>query len=327
MGFDNENKIGTLWREEISEPQEQPAEERSRKVMQSLSARPNRESRLVRLRQRIARIERGPTVGKGPIGDKTAGGDPARATAMGPAAQAGDAATIDPFLEGGDGLPALHELIAGSYLDQPAARDFALALIASLMHRHPHHQRMVLCCRRRLDIAEFGQLYGPGLKALGLPPERFLMVTGRRDADCLWAMEQGLASRSLLAVVGAVDHADLIATRRLSLAARAHGAFCFLLPVHQGRDPSAARTRWRVRAAPSMSDHLDPEGLGKPAWRLDLERSPNGRTGHWTVEWDHAAHHFHLARSQPAAGSTCQRQKNGGRDKHVSDVVAFERAG
>lgn len=221
--------------------------------------------------------------------------------------------------------PALHELVAENYLDQPAARAFALALIASLMHRSSTQQGMVLWCQRRLDSAEFGNLYGPGLKALGLLPERFLMVTGKRDADCLWAMEQGLASRSLLAVVGAVDHVGLTASRRLSLAARAHDTFCFLLPIHRGRNPSAARTRWRVGSAPSTPDHLDPKSLGLPTWRLDLERSPNGRTGHWTVEWDHAAHHFHLLPhlgNQPVAAT-----RRGGPDKQVSDVVVFDRTG
>ena len=225
--------------------------------------------------------------------------------------------------------PALHELVAENYLDQPATRAFALALIASLMHRsHTHqggYQGMVLWCQRRLESVEFGHLYGPGLKALGLPPERFLMVTGKRDTDCLWAMEQGLASRSLLAVIGAVDHVGLTASRRLSLAARAHDTFCFLLPIHQGRDPSAARTRWRVGSVPSTPDHLDPRGLGLPTWRLDLDRSPNGRTGHWTVEWDHAAHHFHLLPhlgDQPVA-----TKRRGCPDKQDSDVVAFDRTG
>lgn len=235
-----------------------------------------------------------------------------------------DTTVIDPPLIGQCGVtPALHELVANGYLDQPAVRDFTLALLAGLMRREVDQGAMVLWCQRTWDIAEFGRLYGPGLKALGLPPERFLMVTGKRDADCLWAMEQGLASRSLLAVVGQVDQASLIASRRLSLAASVHSTFCFLLPVHHGRDPSAARTRWRVGSAPSSPDHLDLKGLGNPTWQLDLERSPNGQIGHWIVEWDYAAHHFHLAPqlgNQPAARHDSPNKKS-------SDVVAFGRTG
>ena len=243
-----------------------------------------------------------------------------------------DTAGIDPLLAGGGNGPALHELVAADYGSHASVRNFGLALIASLLHRKTDDQGMVLWCQRQHDMLEFGRPYGPGLRDIGLPPDRLLMVTGRRDADCLWAMEQGLASRSLFAVVGMVDGADLIATRRLSLAASAHGTFCFLLPIHHGREPSAARIRWRIRSASSRPDHLDPKGLGLPAWHLDLERSPNGRNGHWTVEWDHAAHHFHrlphLA-NQPAArrGSPDRGARRNSENKQASDIIAFDRTG
>ena len=297
---------------------------RQQVISSSLSVRTDRKLRLARLKRRIDKIARGHTSAQRPASDGRF------ATGLFHAEREAHAQkAIDPFLAGGGAAPpALHELIADSYLDQPAVRDFALTLIASLIHRQANsqmlgHGHMVLWCQRQLDIAEFGRLYGPGLRALGLPPERFLMVTAKRDADCLWAMEQGLASRSLLAVIGQVGHADLIASRRLSLAASAHGAFCFLLPVHTGQDPSAARMRWRIRAALSASAPLDPLGPGKPSWRLDLERSPNGRTGHWTVEWDHATHHFHLAPElgdRPAARRCIP-------DQPIPDVIAFEQAG
>lgn len=278
----------------------------SANIKHSLPSKGNRSQRLAALKRKISQIES--YDGK-----------------------AGDAEAVDHDMVGEPPLigktakrPALHELVAGAYLDQPAAREFTLALIASLMQGlalpQRRHDGVVLWCQRRLDSTEFGNLYGPGLKTLGLSPECFLMVTGNRDTDCLWAMEQGLASRSLLAVVGVVDHIDLVASRRLSLAARAHDTFCFLLPIHQGREPSAARTRWRIRSAPSMPDHLDRKSLGSPTWHLNLERSPNGRTGHWTVEWDHVTHHFHLSRSQPSTGQSCANQED-------SDIVAFEQAG
>lgn len=246
-------------------------------------------------------------------------------------------ATIDPFLLGGGGKPALHELVADGYGSQPSVRNFGLALVASLLHRQQEHygqqehqgrtesQGMVLWCQRQRDALEFGQPYGPGLRTLGLPPDRLLMVTGRRDADCLWAMEQGLASRSLLAVIGAVDRVDLTASRRLSLAARAHGTWCLLLPLQHGREPSAARTRWRIRTAPSLPDALDPKGLGLPSWELALERSENGSTARWIVEWDHATHHFHLPATRRGG-----LDKDTGRDdqgRQVTDVIAFDRTG
>ena len=240
------------------------------------------------------------------------------------ASAAFDPSKLDPFLTGGGrGKPALQELVADGYGSQPAVRDFSLTLIASLIHRQLDNQSMVLWCQRQRDALEFGHPYGPGLRSLGLSPDRLLMVTGKRDADCLWAMEQGLASQSLLAVIGIVDRVGLTASRRLSLAARAHDTWCLLLPLQYGREPSAARTRWRIKTAPSVPDALDPKGLGPPSWQLDLERSENGSTGRWTVEWHHATHHFHLAAAppnQPAA--TCSSG-----NKESAGVIAFDRTG
>lgn len=286
----------------------------------------DRSACLAELRRRIDRIERGQF-------------DTRPADAVGLALERSspmdlpgtDRPVIDPFRLGGGGEPALQELVAGAHGSQSSAQDFALALTASLLHRQSDSQAriagrtMVLWCQRQRDIVEFGQLYGPGLRTLGLPPDRLLTVTGRRDADCLWAMEQGLASRSLLAVIGVVDRVSLTASRRLSLAARAHGSWCLLLPLRQRRDPSAARTRWRIEAASSIPDVFDPEGLGRPRWNLALERSENGSTGRWIVEWDHATHHFRLASSlvdRPVA-----RRRGGPNDKAESGVIAFDRTG
>ena len=285
-------------------------------MITGMSIRKDRRVSLARLRRRIDKIERGHLESQRPAIDRRAGIDRVHVEQVDQ-----DPKAIDPLLaNGGEAVPALQELVADDYGSQPAVRDFALALIASLLRRQTESRGMVLWCQRQRDALEFGRLYGPGLRDLGLPPDRLLMVTARRDADCLWTMEQGLASRSLLAVIGSVDRVGLIASRRLSLAASAHQSFCFLLPIHHGREPSAARTRWRIKPMPSVPDHLDPKGLGKPAWHLVLERSPGGRTGQWTVEWDHAAHHFHLA---PDLG-VARRDHT---DEEASGVIAFDRTG
>ncbi len=234
--------------------------------------------------------------------------------------------------------PALHELVSDGYGDQSAARSFAFALTASLLHRQTptDAQGMVLWCQRQRDVLEFGHLYGPGLWKLGLSPDRLIIATGRRDADCLWAMEQGLNSRRLAAVIGTVGRAGLIASRRLSLAASAHRTHCLLLPSEHGLEPSAARTRWRIRTAPSIPDHLDEKGLGRPCWQLTLERNRFGKTGHWTVEWDHAAYRFHLVTPmahRPAARRSSPGKVAGsdgrltGRGQENAGVVAFDRTG
>lgn len=296
----------------------------------------DRSACLAELRRRIGLIEHDP-FSAGSIGEikpaivDLATVDPVKDDLAKGELLKGEPLKFDPFLQGGGGNPSLQELVADGYGSRPSVRDFGLALAASLLHRQQdnrgqqENQGMVLWCQRQRDAFEFGHPYGPGLRTLGLPPDRLLMVTGRRDADCLWAMEQGLASRSLLAVIGAVDRVNLTASRRLSLAARAHGTWCLLLPLQHGREPSAARTRWRIKTAPSLPDALDPKGLGLPSWELALERSKNGSTGRWTVEWDHATHHFHL----PTARRGGLDEDTGCYDqgRQAGDVIAFDRTG
>lgn len=277
--------------------------------MSTIDARSDRRACLARLRRRISAIERG-----------SFGARPMERSLYRPERNGQD------LFEENLANPALQELVAADYGSRPAVRDFSLALVASLLHRQAGAEGMVLWCQRQRDETEFGRLYGPGLKGLGLPPDRLIMVTGKRDADCLWAMEQGLSSRSLVAVIGAVDRVDLIASRRLALAAAAHRTCCLLLPSQHGLEPSAARLRWRVEAAASRPDVLDPKGLGLPSWQLTLERNRNGRTGHWIVEWDHAAHRFHL----PAAlgnRPVARVARRDGPNKEDPSVVVFGRTG
>ncbi len=230
--------------------------------------------------------------------------------------------------------PALHELIADGYGHQPAVRNVGLALAAALLQQQERTgaRPMVLWCQRQKDALDFGRLYGPGLSGLGLSPDRLVIVTGKRDADCLWAMEQGLRSQALAVVIGTVDRAGLFASRRLSLAAAAHRTWCLLLPASHGQEPSAAETRWRIKAVPSLSDERDEKLLGRPRWQLTLERNRHGRTGRWIAEWDHEAYRFHLAPpmgNRPVAGYNEQNKGagHGNPNKKISEIIAFDRTG
>jgi protein ImuA len=148
----------------------------------------------------------------------------------------------------------------------------------------------VLWCRRG------GELYGPGLSALGLPPERLIVVRAGRERDLLWAMEEGLRSGALAAVVGEPAAASTVVLRRLQLAAEAGGTAAVLLrPSGVKWAPGPALTHWRIGAAPSLG--LWP---GRPRWRVELVRCRGGGaidninsrhgkpakgSGSWLVEW------------------------------------------
>ena len=160
----------------------------------------------------------------------------------------------------------------------------------------PSADSMVLWCLTRQD------LYGPGLAAHGLDPMRVVLVRAARDAEILWAMEEGLRTPGILAVVGEVGALPLIASRRLQLAAERSGITAFLL--RRWRDagqasrerilPNAAATRWRITALPSRPPREEP-GVGCPRWRVELLRCRGGEPACWDVEVADATGHVSLA--------------------------------
>jgi protein ImuA len=183
------------------------------------------------------------------------------------------------------GLPrgALHEIFAADVDDAGAATGFCAALAAMLLK---NGRGSVLWCEgsRALDA---GGLYAPGLARFRLPPERLIAVRAARDADVLWAMEEGLRAGRLAAVIGEIDGISLTASRRLQLAAEQGGVAALLLrPQSPAPAPSAALTRWRIGARPNAGQQTDPEpGLGAAGWRAEMFRCRGGGGHAWEVEW------------------------------------------
>jgi len=171
--------------------------------------------------------------------------------------------------------------------------------------------------RRRGASYESGDIYAPGLAAFGLDPSRLILLGAKQGRDVLWAMREGLSCPRLLAVVGEVEEAavGLTASRRLQLAAEKSGVGCFLLrrvPPEDGQsnitpgtaeEPSAALSRWRVRAAPSgpvsgLEAACDAQrwlGPGRLRWHAELRRCRAAASREWLVEWHHETGNFTVA--------------------------------
>jgi protein ImuA len=191
-------------------------------------------------------------------------------------------AAIDRVLpQGGLARGALHEILgsSGDEEDGALAAGFAAAVIGRL-----DPVGTVLWCLPRAD------LYGPGLFACGLDPGRLVLVRTRRDTEILWAMEEGLRTPAVAAVVGEAGVLSPVASRRLQLAAERSGIIAFLLRRWRDADtaarertlPSAAATRWRISVLPSQSLGGAP-GVGQPRWRVELLRCRGGRPGSWEM--------------------------------------------
>jgi protein ImuA len=194
---------------------------------------------------------------------------------------------------------AIHEVRPGSYRDFGAALGFGMGLLARLTHTDP---RPVLWVSPSQGL-QYGIVYPIGWISFGLNPDRLHHLSVASSPGMLWALEEGLASGALAAVVGLLPanaaSYDFTASRRLSLRAAATGTTAFLIRHHASADrPTAAVTRWSIASRPSTPlrrEGLFMPGIGPPRWQADLVRCKRGQPRSWLVEWDHEAFRFRLA--------------------------------
>lgn len=198
---------------------------------------------------------------------------------------------IDRALGGGLAAGHLHELFAGDGTDEASALG-AAAMLALCLTRAAAPAPAILWLREAAAQRKAG-LHGPGLTDLGLDPARLVLGLLPDTAALLRAGVDALRCAGLGAVVlelgGNPALLDLTASRRLALAAEASGVTPLLVRTRGARPaPSAARTRWRVTAAPSAA--LAADAPGHPALTLALLRQRGGVAGlDWTVEWNRDA--------------------------------------
>jgi protein ImuA len=150
----------------------------------------------------------------------------------------------------------------------------------------------VVWIETQFSEAEDGLLWPAGLEDVGLDPRRLVRVKVGRVLEALAAAEEALASPALAAIVleirGAAPALDLVALRRLTLAARRHGRPCLLLRTGARPVPTPALTRWAIAARPAVAPLATGWGrrqMGSPAIHAALTRQRAGRDGAWTLEW------------------------------------------
>lgn len=195
---------------------------------------------------------------------------------------------VDARLGNGLGRAALHEVFACDADDACAAAGFAL-MLAVRGARHNATGKPVIWVREDRGERGHGRIYAPGLVDLGVDPAAVLLVTG---ADALAVLRAGadiVGCGGVGAVViepwGKAPVLDLTASRRLALAAAQSGVLTLVLRSGTDPGPSAATTRWSVRAA--SSPPLPAQAPGRPAFDISLLRHRGGITGFDArVEWD-----------------------------------------
>jgi protein ImuA len=164
--------------------------------------------------------------------------------------------------------------------------------------------------RQDFTEIESGVLSMSGLAELGLDP-RLLVTVRAADVDtALRTAADALACDALGGVVlevwGEARQLDLVASRKLTLAAQTSGVTALLLRVGAEPQPSTAETRWIVRAA-----HSPPaaSAWGAPLFDAQLVRNRHGPVGRWIMEWkcDECLFSKPAAYPQPVAAAPAHR--------------------
>lgn len=183
-------------------------------------------------------------------------------------------------LGGGLKRGGFHALRPARPGEEPAATGFALACALRLAAERP-----LLWVRQAMAEREYGLPYGPGLMGFGLDPARLVCVEAADARAVLKAAEEGLHCKALGAVLiepwGAPKAVDLVALRRLVLAAEGAGVSALFLRSGGPEVADPGATRWAVAAHPSHSAF----GPGLPAFRVMLERGGHAGQVEFLMEW------------------------------------------
>jgi protein ImuA len=191
-------------------------------------------------------------------------------------------AEADATLQGGLARAAVHEVFSEGR-QSAAATGFIAGLAGRVGAKRP-----LVWVRQDFAEIESGALSMSGLSELGLDP-RLLVTVRAADADAaLRTAADALACDAVGVVVlevwGQARQLDLVASRKLTLAAQASGVTGLLLRVAAEPQPSTAETRWIVRAA-----HSPPSesfgAWGAPVFDTELVRNRHGPVGRWIMEW------------------------------------------
>jgi protein ImuA len=221
-------------------------------------------------------------------------------------------ADADAALQGGLAVGAVHEVFAEAGRHSAAATGFVAGLAGRVAPRRP-----LLWIRQDFCEREAGALSMSGLAELGLDPRSLVTVRTTDVEATLRASADALACDALGAVVlevwGETPKLDLVASRKLTLAAQASGVTALLLRIAATPNPSTAETRWIARAA-----HSPPSApwtaWGAPIFDAELVRNRHGLNGRWIMEWkcDERLFTEPAADSQPLAATPAHRPHQAG---------------
>jgi protein ImuA len=234
-------------------------------------------------------------------------------------------AEADASLQGGLALGVIHEVFGQAGRQSPAATGFIAGLASRVAARRP-----MVWIGQDFNEIETGAVSMAGLSELGLDPRLLVTVHAADVEHALRTAADALACDAVGAVVlevwGEARQLDLVASRKLTLAAQASGATGLVLRMAAEPRPSTAETRWIVRAAHSPPASSPSSAWGSPLLEAQLVRNRHGPTGRWIMEWkcDECLFGKPAAYPQPVAVAPAYRSDQAA---ITTDKSAFRRSG
>ncbi|MGA7328075.1 MAG: hypothetical protein WBX25_27200 [Rhodomicrobium sp.] len=180
----------------------------------------------------------------------------------------------------------LHECLGQGPGDWPSVLAFAL-LGASLSK---DEGKPVFVLRLKNACQELGNLYGHGVRAVGLDAARIITVSVRTEKELLWAAEEVAASQAARAAILALGGHEKIygftASRRLKLRTESSPVSIFVVRHWGQGGATAAHTRWRIARLASLPELRTPGQalLGTPRLSAFLERGQGALFTQWEID-------------------------------------------
>ena len=175
---------------------------------------------------------------------------------------------------------ALHEFVCDNKEEEAASTGFIASLLSLLLQKDG----------LALWISHSKELFAPAISSFGLEPDRIIFVQLQKQADRLWALEEGLKCEGIKVVLAELPDINFVQSRRLQLLVEKSGVTGFLLrlqPSFLGATTCAAR--WQIRSLPSRLPDEGLPGVGFPAWEVGLLKVKNGQPSSWQLSWQHGA--------------------------------------
>jgi len=187
-------------------------------------------------------------------------------------------ARADAVLAGGLRTGALHEVFSAGW----SAGGFAVGLALLAARKKP-----LFWVRPAYEAMEYGTVSPQGLMELGGDPRQLVLVCSRNETDALSAAIDILTcphvGALLLEIEGQPKCLDLLASRKLVLAAQESGVTVVMLRSGAQAEPSAALTRWQTASTPSR---LNDDDWGNPVFDARLIRHRLGGLGRFLMQWN-----------------------------------------